>query len=191
MHYVHRFMASGCLIAIATACGEHTGTGISSKPHDLMVKLAAAGFDTVGAQVREDEVAVEGDIVIAKETINSWPTASPERRRRGDLPNLQWRATTVVDSTSASAGITVDLSGLSSGDWQAAARQAIVEWNVIEQSGVFLVEGSPADITVQASAFGYGTGGIAAEAKYPVAGQPGISIKVNTNFTGTNTASTR
>src|SRR5687768_983345 len=130
MHYVRRFVASACAVAIATACGDHTGTGVVAEPNDLMATLAAAGFDIIGAKVRGDEVVVEGDIVIAKETINSWASrTSSARRRPADLPNLQWRATTVVDSTSASAGIKVDLSGLSSADWQAAARQAILEWN--------------------------------------------------------------
>jgi hypothetical protein len=190
MHTPSRFIAVAGLALLAAACadaGAPTGSVPAADP--LLVKLAAAGWDTAGAQDMGDRFIVEGDIGIAKDVVASWPAATPIPG--GPMgPKLQWHTTNLVGQTRV-YGLKVDLSGLASQPaWQTAARQAMAEWNALGQSAVYLVEGTPADITVRTGY--YGLCGIAAEASWPSGQNPGPTITVNTNYCGSpNNSSTK
>ena len=180
------FAAAG-LAVLAAGCSGDTAAPTAARPvaDPLLEKLAAAGFDITGARDLGDRFRVEGDIEIAKSTIASWRGA----QRPGD-PRFQWSTTSLVGQNKI-YGIKVDVSGLASvTDWQTAARSALTQWNGMGGSAVYLVEGSPAAITVTT---GYDADcGVAAWASWPDGVNPGTTIHVNTNYCGSpNNSSTK
>ena len=167
------------IVTIAAGCDESVAPRERSAADDLHTALARAGFDTAGVVDRGDALLVEGDILIAKDDIRSWGAA--QRARPDGAPDFQWRTPTIVSAAKMNAVIKLDLSGLaSSPDWLAAARAAITEWNGIGSTNARLAEGTPADISV---GFGYHSDcGVAAWADFPSGGNPGPTIRVNSNF---------
>lgn len=165
---------------VAAGCRE--GTGVrqdDSVPHELLIKLAAARFDTAGVYKRGADLVVEGDLRIPIETIRAWGR-TPKSEPAG--PRLQWRSAELVSQAKVATSLKVDLTGLSAApDWQSAARAAITEWNAIGGTKVNFAEGTPADIVLRYSDLGYCT--TAALAGLPPGnGNPYGEVTVNSGY---------
>jgi hypothetical protein len=188
----HLLRAAFLALLVSACSDEEPAAPVGPSTQDpLLPRIAAAGFQTEGIRDLGDSFVVEGDIVLRKSEVAGW-SISPAQAAPGGIPGprFQWHTTNLVGQTPV-YGLKVDLSGLGSFlDWQAQARQALADWNAINGSAVYLVEGSPADITISA---GYNSDcGVAALASWPANGQPGPTITVNTNYCGSpNNSSTR
>ncbi|NOT08393.1 MAG: hypothetical protein HOP28_09330 [Gemmatimonadales bacterium] len=192
MHRIHRLL-TGAIVALAAAACRNDSAAPSSTPstaNPLLVAIARAGFDTAGARDLGDQFAIEQDILISKAVAARWAAGKHDARPGG--PSFQWRTTNLVGQTKI-YGLKVDLSGLASEPaWQSAAVSALAEWNNVGSSAVYLVQGTPADITIQAAYLHPDGCGVAAAASWPDGTNPGPTITVYTGFCGSpNTNSTK
>lgn len=157
-----------------------------------MQRLVEMGYRSDMIEDAGDYFAVEGDILIGKESLRSLPSSRAPRGQPGG-PDLrfQYHTNNLVDPAIVT-NIRVDVSGAES-SWQAAARQAMAEWNALTTgSTIRFVEGSPPHIVLVMSDtmyFGNCTNFVVARAKFPQGGQPGNTVFINSKGTSCLNAS--
>lgn len=179
MNHSRAALGAAALVLAGTlaACSDAPTESAPMVPEaTLEQQVAAMGFRTDNIRDMGAYVVVEGDIRLSKAQLRlAQPVTSNDPRR----PSFQYRTTELVGSTKV-YNIVVDLSSLDSDPgWQTAAREALTHWNGINNSYVRLVEGGPADITVEDVCI---DDRYAADASWPSNGNPGPTIVVNSCF---------
>ena len=187
-----RFYATAALAAVvllASACvpDRIAAPAPSTTLTPLQQAITARGFDPMGAQVEGDRVIVEGDIALSLLEL----TSALSDTSRGPRIRTQWSTNQTVSSTNVSS-VTIDLTALGAFSAQvlAGARLALSDWNAVNQSGVYLTEATPGDITVTVGSYydsyGYQDYNLFGVGSYPMhasaLGKPGPTISVNRFF---------
>ena len=167
-----------CALAALAACADQQAEVMAppvvSADQDLVERVVAMGFQRSMIVDRGDHFLVEGDIVIRKADLKGPAFAVTPS---GD-PLHQYHTTNLVSQSKMASGIKVSLTGISSQSiWLNAARAAIGYWNQTYGTKIYLVEGSPADISVS---FGTLPPGTAGQASWPSGGNPGPTITIST-----------
>ena len=201
----HTTRWSTLIVALGlTGCaGSDKTLGVNERDPQV-AQLVALGFRPDMIEDRGDYFLIEGDVRVSKDAIprltaSRLPSTLDVLRAAESTPvwkpYLQWGTDVLVGQTQVQT-ILVDVSGLASQPaWQTAARDALVQWNAVNCSGVHLAEGTPADIVFSTTTSFPTT--VAAIGSWPAdapAGsqKPGPTIQVNTPYTGTpNNASTK
>jgi hypothetical protein len=196
---VGRRCASGLILlaaAITGACAEDRIAGPRFDPQ-IAAQLRAMGFDPAEAVIEGGNIIVEEDIVLALSDLTSLTRqAQAKNDHRNRQPTLHEQAsgqvllqyvTNTIVSKSVATNILFDLSALSGNStWQNLARDAMDLITDIDGVAVNLVEGSPAAIKIVFTSLG----GLCGRAKFPVSGNPGDSIFLDTSA-GCSTSNNR
>jgi hypothetical protein len=173
MKHAIRPLARAAVAAVVLAACSDRGPVAPpvESPDPLLQKIAAMGFRTGGVEDHGSYFVVEGDIRLEKAALRSAPSGEG-----GPLsPRFQYHTTSLVGPAKVYQ-LRVDLSGLGAEPaWQTAARSALAQWNATG-SYVYMVEGTPADITFSLGCLNAST---AAQASWPGGGNPGSAITVN------------
>lgn len=165
-------------LAALAACADQPSQVVAppaaAADQDLVERVVAMGFQRDMIVDRGDHFVVEGDIVIRKADLKGPVFAITPS---GD-PAHQYHTTNLVSQSKMASGIKISLTGISSQSiWLNAARAAIGYWNQTYGTKIYLVEGSPADISVS---FGTLPPGTAGQASWPSGGNPGPTITIST-----------
>lgn len=175
------------LVILLAACAPDDVSAPEGATTSLRDAIIAQGFDPSTARIVGDRVIVEGDIALSLRDLQG---ALPDTTR-GPRIRTQWTTAQQVSQSNVSL-VTIDLSALAgfSSLVLSGARDALNDWNGISQSSIYLVEGTPGDITVTVDPyydqFGqpdpniFGTGLFPRYSTTP--GKPGPTISVNRYF---------
>jgi hypothetical protein len=184
MHHPTRRRAAGgillCALATLAACADQSAdmlaTPVLEADQELVERVVSMGFRRDMIVDRGDHFQVEGDIVVRKADL-AGPLFS-EAIATGSGPSFQYHTTNLVSQSKMAGGIRISLAGISTSTvWLNAARAAISYWNATGGTKIYMVEGTPADISV---AFGTLGPGVAGSASWPSGGNPGPTITIST-----------
>jgi hypothetical protein len=169
-----------CALAALAACSDQPSEVLAppaaAADQALIERVVAMGFRREMIVDRGDYFQVEGDIVVRKADL-AGPLFS-EGIAPGAGPSFQYHTTNLVSQGKMAGGIRISLSGISTSSvWMNAARAAINYWNATSGTKIYMVEGTPADITVS---FGTLDPGVAGQASFPSGGNPGPTITIST-----------
>jgi len=142
---------------------------------ERLVEMGFARQDIVDAG---DHFVVERDMAISKADL-AIPGALHSRVAVPGGPRGQWSVSNPVQQSVMQAGITVNLSAISSNsNWLAAARAAMLAWEELSGDNTikFIETTGTANITVS---FGTLSSGLVALGDFPVSSQPGPTVTIN------------
>jgi hypothetical protein len=169
------------LVGVLAACSD-TGEPTAAPQGDpLIEQLVAMGAQRDQIADRGDHFVVEGDIVIYKKDLRG---VQPNDGKAHPAGPLYQRYHSTVGTNNRI--IRVDLAPVDAenASWAAAARAAMSNWNSAG-SHIFLVEGSPADITVSmVNQSQLNTSCTAASGAWPVNGAPGSTVSISRTHAG-------
>jgi hypothetical protein len=171
-----RSWRSGVLAIVAIAVAACSGGDRALGPHTpdpLVQRLVALGFRRDMIVDRGEYFVVEGDIRIDKADLR-------RSSRRPSRIRDQWATNNLASQPGT---ITVDVSALAGSPWQAAATNAMKNWNALPGTSVTFTQATPGQITLTLFQQPCGFGTVIACAAFPTStGAVGNSIVVNPNF---------
>lgn len=169
VHRTRRFSLVAVTIGL-TACNADNAT--RPRNDELFAAVRALGFDATTIRDRGSFVIVEGDIRIEKNDL-----VRDGRRVAPATPLRQYHTTALVSSSQVRQ-IKVSLANVTGiSNWADAIRTAMAAYNATA-SEVYLVEGTPADITFSSVS----SAEWIALASWPSGGEPGPTITINTSY---------
>ncbi|MDX5418233.1 MAG: zinc-dependent metalloprotease [Hymenobacteraceae bacterium] len=174
------FLAAAAVAFSFTSCQQEEDMASKNEVSPLTIgKIAKMGFNTQQVEKVEGGYVVEGDIFLSDADLNG--TFDEKALRVGE--SEQYRTNNLVSVTGGTRTIRVSISNQLPSSYVAALDEAIARYNAEGLGLKFQRVNSKGDINLSKSP---PTAGYLASAGFPSGGKPYNSVKINSNYLGSN-----